>query len=263
MKEIFLGSIMPRMTRRRQTRRAKRNAVARVARAVSQAYMIRRNPLYGQKYKKRASNGFFTVVRKLPVITFQSSAVAGLYNLTDPTGTCLSLGTPTAAPGSSTTYDIPFSLKFSLNQLLSHTDITQIADQYKILSVMVKVSSGYQVATGLATQVPFIEYIQDYDDATVPNINIIRTKMGVRTKYFGPNTNVLFMGVRPKFAQEVFSSGITTGYGARKGWLDCNNDSVEHYGIKGIFHNVALPAISNNATFTLDISFNVAAKDLQ
>lgn len=217
-------------------------------------------------YKRRARvfrTGGFTIVRKLPVITLSSSSTLGLAVLNDPTGSCLQIGTPVAAPGSSTTYDIPFSMKFALNQLLSHSDITQIADQYKINSVQVRLSSAYQVATGLATAPPFIEYIQDHDDALVPTLNIIRTKMGVRTKYFGPQTNRLVMGVRPKFASEVYGSGIVSGYGARKGWLDCGTDNVEHYGIKGILHNMALPAAVNNGTFTFDVSVSVSAKDLQ
>lgn len=241
-------------------------------------FMRRRMP--ARKYKKRSKvvtkvwgakrfrvkprHGGFSVARKLPVITLQSTAVAGLAAITDPTGTCLQIGTPSASPGSSTTYDIPFSLKFSLNQLLSFTDITQIADQYKIKSVMVKLSSAYQTATGLATAVPHVEYIQDYDDANVPSLSAIRTKMGVRTKYFGPTRNSVTMGVRPRFADEVYNNGVTTAYAiGRRGWVNCDYPAVEHYSIKGVLHNVALPAVANNATMTFDITAFVAAKDLQ
>lgn len=217
----------------------------------------------GPRYYRPAKGGGFTITRKLPVITLTSSGSLGSTSLNDPTGTCLAVGPASASPGSSTTFDVPFAMKFSLDQLLSSSDITQIADQYKINSVMVRVSNAYQVATGLATAAPYIEYIQDYDDATVPNLNIIRTKMGVRTKYFGPLTNKLVMGVRPKWASELYSSGITTAYSPRQGFLDCNNASVEHYGIKGILHNMALPASVNSGTFTFDISFSVTAKDLQ
>lgn len=252
-----------RFTRRARKARATRKAKKSLLRVVSQAYM-RKNPLWGMKYGKRRQNGGFNLTRKLPVITLCSSAVAGLATLTDPTGTCFQYSVLGASPGTTNQYDVAFSLKFSLNQLLSFTDITQIADQYKLNSVLVRLASGFQVATGTGAAVPYVEYIQDHDDAAVPSLNLMRTKMGVKTKYFGPNRNIIKMGVRPRVSDEIYSTGISTGYSVgRPQWINCDYPAVEHYAIKGIIHNMVLNGTPNSALLNWDISFNVSAKDLQ
>lgn len=256
---------MPRYTRRRQTRKVKRNAVARVARAVvAQAYM-RRNPVWSLKYGKKQKNGGFSLIRKLPVITLGSSAAgAGLATLTDPTGTCLAYNVLGLSPGTTNQYDVAFSLKFQLNQLLSFTDITQIADQYRINNVLVKLASAFQVSTGFGAAVPYVEYIQDHDDANVPTLSLMRTKMGVKTKYFGPTKTLIKMGVRPKTADEIYNNGVTTAYGVNnRQWINCDYPAAEHYAIKGILHNVPLTGVANQGLMNFDISFSVSAKDLQ
>lgn len=229
--------------------------------------VLRRRP---RRYRKAGprlyrGHGGFNIVRKLPLMTITSASVAGLYTLNDPTGTCITLGTPSAAPGTTGLYDIPFSMKFSLNQLQTFTDITQIADQYYLNNVLVKLVSGFQAATGVGAPTPWVEYIQDKDDAAVPTLAQMRQKMGVKTKFFGPTRTRIQMGVRPRVADEVFSSGITTGYavGARVQWINCDYPAVEHYGIKGILHNVYSNGTSNQGLLTFDVSFKVSAKDLQ
>lgn len=214
--------------------------------------------------KPAGSKGGFYLTRKLPVITLSSSSVAGLATLNDPTGTCLQYTVLGASPGTTGQYDVAFSLKFSLNQLQAFTDITQIADQYKINSVLVKLSSGFQVATGVGAAVPYVEYIQDHDDASVPTLAAIRQKMGVKTKYFGPTRSMIKMGVRPRTADEVYSSGVATAYGLnRPQWINCDYPAVEHYAIKGIIHNMYLNGTANQGLLSWDISFGVSAKDLQ
>lgn len=252
------------MTRRRVrgrgTRKVKRTTT------VVQQYM-RRNPLWGLKYGKRNANGGFNIVRKLPLITLTSAGVVGAFTLNDPTTTCVTLGTASASPGAptNTQFDVPFSLKFNLAQLLSYTDITQIADQYKINSVLVRVSSVYQVSTGVGQGPVWIEYIQDHDDAAPPSISQLRTKMGVKNKYFGPTRSTIKMGVRPRIADEVYRSGVLSAYavGPKNQWINAEYADVEQYGIKGILHNMYSTGTANQGNITFDISFNVSAKDLQ
>lgn len=212
----------------------------------------------------RPNTGGFTLVRKLPLITFASAALAGAYVANDPTGTCLTLGVPTLSPGTSNQYDVPFSLKFQLNQLTNFNEITNISDAYKINSVIVRLSSGFQVATGLGAAVPFVEYYQDHDDAGLPTLSALRQRMSTKTKYFGPVTNMIKMGVRPRTADEIYNNGITTAYGVNKPqWINCDYPAAEHYGIKGIIHNWTSNGTPNQALMTFDISVSVSAKDIQ
>lgn len=227
-----------------------------VMKSKSSNYVLRRG--------RGAAKGGFYITRKLPLITMTASNVAGLPTISDPTGTCLQTNVIGASPGTSGQYDVAFSLKFSLNQLQSFTDITQIADQYKIKSVLVKLVSGFQLATGVGAAPAWVEYIQDHDDANVPTLAVMRQKMGVRTKFFGPTRTQIKMGVRPRTADEVFSNGIVTGYGVNSPqWINCDYPAVEHYAIKGILHNVYLNGTANQGLLTFDISMGVAAQDLQ
>lgn len=189
--------------------------------------------------------------------------------LNDPTGTCLSLGTPVLITGTANCYDIPFAMKFRLDQLMNSNDITNISDQYKINSVKVKVhvngQSTYYLGNAGSVQ-PWIEYIQDYDDATVPTLAQIREKMGVRTKYFSGVSQAVTMGVRPRIADVVFGSGVSNAYAINKRaqFLDCNYPNVEHYGLKGVLHNVQLPGTSNvSSLFDWDVTQYVTASRLQ
>lgn len=224
-----------------------------------------RTKSYIMTMPKPATKGSLNLTRKLPLITLTSAGTAGFFTLNDPTTTCLTLGTATASPGVTGQYDVPFSFKFNLAQLLSYTDITQIADQYKINSVLIRINSTYQASTGVGQGPAWIEYIQDHDDATPPSLSQLRTKMGVKNKYFGPARNMIKMGVRPRIADEVFRSGVLSAYavGPKNQWINAEYPDVEQYGIKGIFHNMFSNGTSNQGMLSFDISFNVSAKDLQ
>lgn len=227
-----------------------------------------RKPVHAIAYARRVARarvGGFFIHRKLPLITMVSSAAGvGTLTLNDPTGTCVQYSVIGASPGTTNQYDVAFSLKFALNQLQQFTDITQIADQYKIQSVLVKVMSGFQMSTGVGAAPLWIEYAQDHDDAAVPSLALMRAKMATKSKWFGPTRTLVKMGVRPRTADEIFNNGVTTAYGVNgPQWINSDYPAVEHYAIKGIIHNAYLDGTANKALLTFDISFNVAAKDLQ
>lgn len=233
----------------------------------------RRARRYGRLVRRpRRKNlaGSFAIARKTSLIqTYSNSAVAGTIVKVDPTGTCLDLGTPVAITGTTNCYDIPFSMKFRLDQLMNSTDITNISDQYKIKSVKVNVHvngvSNIYLNNAGSVQ-PWIEYVQDYDDAGVPTLAQIREKMGVKTKYFSGSKFGITMGVRPRVADVIFGSGITTAYAVNKKsqFIDCNYPNVEHYGLKGVLHNVQLSGTANvSSLFDWDVTQYVTASRLQ
>lgn len=220
--------------------------------------------------RRFGGTGYLKLVRKTALIqTYSNSAVAGTVVKVDPTGTCLNLGTPVAITGTTNCYDIPFSMSFRLDQLMNSTDVTNLADQYKIDSVKVKlhvngISNIYLNNAG-STQ-PWVEYIQDYDDAAVPSLSLMREKMGVKTKYFSGNKFAVTMGVRPRIADAVFNNGITTAYAVNKRsqFLNSTYPSVEHYGLKGVLHNVQLSGNTNvSSLFDWDVTQYITAARLQ
>lgn len=185
----------------------------------------------------------------------------------DPTGTCLNLGTPTYITGTDNCYDVPFSMSFRLSQLMNSGDITTLADSYKIVNALVKIHANWNMGgTNQTSAIPWVEYIQDYDDATVPAISDLREKMGTKNKYFNASKPTVLMGVRPKFADTIFNNGVTSAYavGNKREWINSTYGGVEHYGIKGVLHNVQLPGSgSGGSLFNWDVSLKVVAKDFQ
>lgn len=243
---------------RRYIRRSKLVRKA-VRRPLGRGRYIKKNISYAK------AKGFIKLIRKSPEIYLRNSPTAGLFQVNDPTTTCLQTGAPIAdAVGG--TYSIPFSLVFRLDQLIGSTDITGLCDAYKLKYV--KVQMTYQSSSSQVNSLsimPNITWIQDHDDGAVPSsINALREKMGSKMSTFGFN-KLLKIGVVPKCADTVYNNGITSAYAVAKPmWLNSTYPSVEHYAIKGILSNVALPATSAALTsFKFDITTVVYGKDFQ
>lgn len=231
--------------------------------------LVRRKRLARRPMRRPRRTGGFLIARKTALIqTYSNASVAGTIVKVDPTGTCLSLGTPVAITGTSNCYDIPFSMLFRLDQLMNSGDITSIADKYKINSVKVKVHvnglSNIYLNNAGSTQ-PWIEYIQDHDDAAVPTLAQIREKMGVKTKFFTGARMAVTMGVRPKVADTIFGSGVSSAYAVgRSQYINTAYPNAEHYGIKGVLHNVQLSGTANvSSLFDWDVTQYVSVADLQ
>lgn len=254
------------MARNRMRSRRTRRPRARVARA---PYFVG-GKKYSKPWAKRTKRGFLSIMRKTKLITI-GNASSGTPILTDPTGTCVTMGTATLSPGfGAGVYDIPFSMKFQVNQLIQSSDITALADQYKLLAAYVRVFYNINQSTGSPTDslssMPFIQWITDHDDAAVPDITNIRAKMGLKFRTFKNNSGYIGLTARPKPAMEVYSSGTSGSYvvPGRSPWINSTDDDVPHYAIKGILCQVPLPDVANGqVVFTFDVAQRVLAKDFQ
>lgn len=219
----------------------------------------------------RNSKGYIKIMRKLPELAYSNDSVEGAGKVTDPTGTCLNatvLGTTVGSVASNRLYDISFSLNFRLDQIINSTDITQLADQYKIKGAYVRIYYNNSNSSS-STQggMPCIQYITDHDDKVIPlNVNSLREKMGVKFKTFKNASSYIGIKCRPLPNREVFATGILTGYErpTKSVWLDCSNPNIEHYGIKGILSSVYLPPNTSAASiFKFDVALLIEAKDFQ
>lgn len=233
------------------------------------AYGRRRRPAYRRKWQQRRQirHGYIYISRKLSNITVQSGAggVAGAPFLNDPTGTCLTLGTPVGTTMANV-YDVPFSMGFQLNQLMNSNELTAIADKYRILSASVKVHYNNTAGangvggTGTSGSIPWIEYIQDKDDALPPSIAGMREKMGCRNKYFSSSKPAVTMAVRPVPAPFLLGSGYAVP--SRSPYINTSNAAVPHYGLKGVFHSLWLPT-TVVGLMEFDVTLKVALRDIQ
>lgn len=213
-----------------------------------------------------SNQGYLNVNRRLDICsTATSNQAAGGITLSDPTGTCITIGTPVPVNnGLPTVFDVPFTMKFQLNQLAGVTDFTALFDQYKINAVKVFVRSYANSDGTLSFPMPWIEHWNDHDSSLLPTVAGSREIMGVKHKYFSSSKNVATMYVKPKPSVEVGGSSVTglIPYGAS--WLDCADSQIPHFAIKGIIHNYALPAVAaGNNRLEFDIVVNASFKDVQ
>ncbi len=235
-------------------------------------YLARRRPAAKRRVKRRSKvrrarskSGYIRIVRKCPEILLTNTGILGGYTINDttPNGMLASSGTGVST-GFLGTYDIPFSMKFSLNQVINSGEITALADKYKLLKTVVRIYfNSNQATVNGSGSLPQFTYMTDADDVSIPTTSQVREKMGAKIKYFN-NKNFMSITLYPKPTQEVFGSSVFTAYGpGYKGWLDCNSPQVEHYGLKGVFQNVLLPATANTTGFKWDVTHTILAKDLQ
>jgi len=209
--------------------------------------------------------GGFTIKRraKPQLLTCSSNATAQVKDSSGTTGSCLVIGTPVLSFNSSMSglYDIPFSMVFLLNECMGYSEMTTIAEKFKITNVQVKVN-GYnsQSVLGSLTYagVPYIEFVPDYDDDTILSISSFEEKMGIRSKGFDQR-GMMSINVRPK--PVIYS---TEGYNilpAKTQWVDTNTPQQKHFGLKGIVRNVNLYD-SKSCGYRFTMTYTVALKDL-
>lgn len=227
-------------------------------------------------YKKVGNkNGYIKIVRKQPewwlantgagtcqlrsVVQTVTPGTEGTY-----IGTCGLLGTPTA--GMNGSFDVPFSMQFRLDDLINYSDITTLADKYRIKGVYVRIIPNFtqNPLNGLFSY-PSIQYIRDDDDNTPPTVQLLREKMGVITKTFKPGQ---YIGIKlryPKIQTPALNgSGGTSNAVMTNRWLDCNNATIPHYGIKGVISNMDLVATATaKISFKFDVAYVLEAKDFQ
>jgi len=219
-----------------------------------------------RRSKRRATGGKggFRINRRIPMLAINASqTVVGSFSTTNAT-VCV-LGTPVAALTGGTNYfDVPFALEFHLSDLDTYTDLTSIAEKYRIAGASVKfLSNPGSYFSG--APLPFIQMVSDFDDAVAPTISSLNQKMGLRTKTFN-NIGMASVLLRPKPSMQVYGSVLTTGYAVPRSapYLDCTTAVIPHYGLKGVFRNVYAPgttaAVQN---LVMDISLSVNLKDLQ
>jgi len=224
----------------------------------------------GYKRNTKYPRGHLRIERRLPEIAYSNGLLPGSASITDPTGTCLNatiLGATVGSVAASNLYDIGWSLNFRLDQLINSTDITTIADKYKIKYAKVKIYYNNTDAgvNGLGGM-PTVQYVIDNDDKAVLSIGALREKMGMKYRTFKNASSAVSMSLVPKPTRLVYATGVSNAYEIpnKSLWLDCAYPNVEHYGVKGVLSGVYLPA-NTSATnlFKFDISLVVEAKDFQ
>lgn len=210
------------------------------------------------------------LTRRLPEQNLYNNATAGSMSASSST---VIVGTPyqTSAFVGSQYYNVPFTADFQLNDLINFTDLTQIADKYKIKWVKIKAYCTSNTASAAGTaQLPSMLYCMDDDDVSMPASNTtglqsIREKMGSKLKQWQQNKPITFF-IRPKILTSVngpLGTPVSSVVSASR-FLDCNSSDVPHYGMKGYLQDVNLAATPTVYTqFKFDITYGVTLKGIQ
>lgn len=230
----------------------------------------RRRPLRrrgGRRLPARpARTGFVSIVRKTKEFSIENSSVANTPVLCQDggknnyTGNILQIGNLQADAGGS--YAVPFSMQFSLDQLINSSDITSFADNYKIKAIYVRAYFNHNMSSaGSLNSMPYLQYINDHDDAVVPTLSNLREKMGVKMKTFRQGGYIGFK-VNPKAT--IVQTGSSVPSLISGGWCDSNVPTVLHYGIKGCISQLYLPTTATaQMAIKFDVAYHVVAKDFQ
>ena len=252
-----------------QTRKARKYSSRRTTRKAGKKTGYRRKPVNKYKLKK----GYLRVMRKMNEITISSTGTAGTLFKTEvlPSGSlnCLNVNNiNTIAQGLSggVAYDVPFSLQFALNQVINHQELTNLADKYRIAGAYVRIYYNHSGASGASTySQPYVQYTTDGDDATVPTLSSLREKMGVKMKTFKNQSAYIGIKCKPVPNRQVYNPGGTAAYEVAKyaPYLDCANDGVPHFGIKGVISNMNLPATAGIECMKFDVALLLELKDIQ
>lgn len=127
--------------------------------------------------------------------------------------------------------DIAGASAFNLNLVPNASEFTSLFDQYRIdkivWTLMPRGNSAEQGTNNTNTK---IFSVLDYDDETAPaNLNTLLQYPNVKCTTLSRDHKRTLV---PKFATQTYISAVATGYGARTGWLDCDNSNVPHFGVK-------------------------------
>lgn len=143
------------------------------------------------------------------------------------------------------TYKIPVpdrqataAWSFRLDYLPNYTEFTSLYDQYKINMVVGKIGFSKTGPTGgvelepATACIPNFHWAIDYNDGTAP-VNVSELVQydshRVASMVGDRKTTVI---VRPCFLRQNYATLIATGYSPVRGWINCSDPTVTHYGIK-------------------------------
>jgi len=160
-----------------------------------------------------------------------------------------------------TTAGFGISATFNLSQVQQHVDFTSLFDQYKIVKVKLKLMFHSNIAQiNNAAILPTIHYVIDNDDATAPgNRNVILRQEGARMRVL--KGNAITITLRPTQLMSVnTSSSGSTNIALRKGWSNCVDAKINHFGFKMWVENMPFGVGFNNLIEILP-EYTLAFKD--
>lgn len=126
------------------------------------------------------------------------------------------------------------SYQFSLNQLPNFSEFTALYDTYKLAAVKFKMvprltDAGVSTTANSHNTSPVHSAI-DYDDANTTNDPLVLMQYQNYKMTRGLSLHQRYL--KPKMAELVYVTGVSSGYGQGRRWINCSNPDVPHYAVK-------------------------------
>lgn len=159
-------------------------------------------------------------------------------------------------------------ISFNLQACMDYNDFTQLFDRYKITGIKLKFLFQNNVsalqAVGNRAPLPLITYAFDADDAnSPPTRQAVAVKQYAKEKILNGN-RTFSVFYKPRLSKLVYNGIITSAYTSSKPeWLDCNNPSVPHFGVKLWLNNWYSDTDTSSMKLTIQPIYYLAMKDTQ
>jgi len=133
--------------------------------------------------------------------------------------------------------------------LTNYNEYTLLFDSYRIRKVEVTMFYNSNSSTlGPGSSLPVISMANDYDDQSATDLSSLQQYDSYRCIQFGNNsTGKIKHSLMPKCQSSIQTSGGGTGYGftpSGNPWIDCNNSTVNYFGLKGNYDNMNINSVS-------------------
>lgn len=164
------------------------------------------------------------------------------------------------------TTDFRGSIQFALVDLPSATDFTNLYDQYRFNKVVVKLipkftEVGYNAGSSNNANCQQIHSVLDFDDNSAPtSINqLCEYQSHKMTRGNQMHTRILV----PKVQSTVLvgGAGVTASAAPRsKQWLDCDQNSIAHRGVKLIIP--ASATAGTTVSYDAELTYYISCKNV-
>lgn len=136
--------------------------------------------------------------------------------------------------------------QFALNNVNGFGELVSLFDNYRILKVLYRwviTRNPDQVTTTANKGIyPRVVWTHDFNDASIINRNAIYQRSSMKEFYFGDNKQVTpWYTLNPASLSTMYESAATFAYQPQwRRWMDTNDSSAPHYGIKYSVDNLYL-----------------------
>lgn len=160
----------------------------------------------------------------------------------------------------STLVDVGGRLIAQLSQVPNFGEFVALFDQYKIMGVKWRFSPRANSAE-VGTNQGLVKFMTAIDTDGAPAgapAPVMTDLLQYESLKVTSSNREHVRYVKPRIASTVFNTALTSGYAPRTAWIDCENNTVPHYGLSYVLQQ--LPA--GNQSYDIQVTYYLAFKNV-